>query len=399
MKVDVQALGTFNRLAHEGAEHAAASLSQLTDVRPTVETTKVDLVERETAGDEFGAFVGVEMVFAGDIAGRAVLAVEESRAEALTDSLPVGGDTREQVTEVGNILIGGFLDGWADYLGTAIDIEPPEYVSGAGNEVVPDDASLGPDGQVFSFRSQLRTTAEDIDASIYLFPEESAFAGALAETGGDAPVPIDKLAVFNKMARRGAGNASDHLTSMTGIETTVDVSRISFAPVEEVPAQIADERHLGVVLEFTGLPSGYLLVLFDADSARRVADALVPGDGEFGEMHQSAIQEVGNVVTSGFVDGWANVLDTTIDISPPEYVDDLGRAIMDPVAARLGRQQEYAFVIDSTIRTPDDVVGCNIFALPDEAELREALSAIDLDAAEAVEIADPEVAFADDGEP
>jgi chemotaxis protein CheC len=90
-------------------------------------------------------------------------------------------------------------------------------------------------------------------------------------------------------------------------------------------------------------------------------------------MQQSAIQEIGNIVTSGFIDGWANALETTIDISPPTYVDDIGSAIIDPLATELAQAQEYAFLIDSAIRTQNDEFTCDIYALPNEAELREAL--------------------------
>lgn len=398
MKLDVRELETFNRLAREGARRAVDSLAQLTGTRPTVEATRIDLVERDAIGDEFDSFAGVEVAFDGDLSGVAVLVFEAQRAEALAAALPVGGDTDEQVREVGNILVGGFLDGWADHLGTTLDLAVPEHVSGTGQHLVPADAPTWEDDQVFALRSRFRTAADGIDASIYLFPERESFDAALVDAPGDSPVPIDKLAVFNRMARRGAENAADHLTGLTGIETDVDVSRVTFVSVEAIPAQVADERHLGVVLELDGFPTGYAAVLFDEASGRRVADALVSGDGEFGRLHESAIREVGNVVSSGFVDGWANVLGTTIDLSPPEFVDDVGGAIMDPIAALLGQSQQCAFVVDSTIRTPDDEVACELYVLPDGGELREALETIDPGDAASVEIADPAAVFAGDAE-
>jgi len=159
---------------------------------------------------------------------------------------------------------------------------------------------------------------------------------------------------------------------MTGIDTDVDVSRLSFVPIEGVPMQLADEARRGVVLEFTGTPSGYIAILFDPESAESVADALMPGMDADAAMRKSAIQEIGNIVTSGFLDGWADTLETTIDISPPTYVDDLGSAIVDPLVTELAQTQEHAFLIDSAIATPDETFTCDIYALPDETELRAA---------------------------
>ena len=101
-------------------------------------------------------------------------------------------------------------------------------------------------------------------------------------------------------------------------------------------------------------------------------------------MHRSAIREIGNLMTSGFVDGWANALGSTTEISPPELVNDDGPAIVNALAARLGRDQEYAFVHDSSIVTPDEEINCDLYALPDEAELRRALDRLAIDDADGI---------------
>ena len=52
MKVDVQSLGTFNRLANEGAEAATGSMAQMTGLDADVEVTKISLVDRADIGEE-----------------------------------------------------------------------------------------------------------------------------------------------------------------------------------------------------------------------------------------------------------------------------------------------------------------------------------------------------------
>jgi chemotaxis protein CheY-P-specific phosphatase CheC len=81
-------------------------------------------------------------------------------------------------------------------------------------------------------------------------------------------------------------------------------------------------------------------------------------------------------MTSGFIDGWANVLQTSIDHTPPELVHDLGTAILSPIAGRLGQSQEYAFLMDSTVVTPEGEFNCEIYAIPDEQKLKEALDSL-----------------------
>lgn len=390
MKIDVRALGTFNRLAHEGAEQAAASLGELTTVEPTVETTAINLVAREDAGEAFAdsEFVGVQIGFGGGMAGESVLAIDRDGARRLLGNLPAGaatGLTEGRVREVGNILIGGFLDGWADYLGTAIDITTPVYVEGSGSDVIPEEAPGWEDHeQVLAFTSELEASDEAVELMIYLLPDLRDFERHVGgpRAGGGVPIPFEELSVFNHMTKAGAASASEKVTAMTGMETTVEVSNLSFVPVDSISSWAGQETLVGVTIEFHGLPSGYVVVFFDESSAGLLAEEVAPepvlGDG-FGEMHRSAIEEIANVMTSGFVDGWANVLGTTIDITPPKFVHDDGQSIMDPIATRIGRTQEFAFVIDSALVTTNQQIECNVCALPNERELARALNALPLD--------------------
>ena len=124
------------------------------------------------------------------------------------------------------------------------------------------------------------------------------------------------------------------------------------------------------------------MILFDEESAMNVAEALMPmepdGDG-FTSMHESAIEEMGNIMTSGFVDGWANVLQTSVEHTPPKVVHDMGQAIMDPLAAQVGQHQSHAFIIESRMQTDDLDFSCEIHALPNDEELRAALENLDVE--------------------
>ena len=403
MNLDVESLRTFSNLAQSGAEEAADSLSTLTGFDSRVAVTKVEMSTRSDVEQEFRErdLVSVHIGFSGAIDGRTVLAFDRDRAVSLVDSLvPGASDNPESdlatsgLKELGNIMLGGFIDGWADFLGEAIDITTPTYVEldadrslvdviDAGDDGTGDapgsDIALGGDtseaesSHVLAFQNHLETVDEEAGFYIYMLPTRES-VGRIVDAAGDADdaLPVETFTSFSQMITDGAGQASEDLTAMTGIDTDVDVSRLSFVPIEGVPMQLTDETRRGVVLEFTGTPSGYIAILFDPDSAESVADALMPGMDADPAMRKSAIQEIGNIVTSGFLDGWADSLETTIDISPPTYVDDIGSAIVDPLVAELAQTQEYAFLIDSAIATPDETFTCDIYALPDERELRTA---------------------------
>ena len=386
MKVDIRELGQFNHLASQGAERAARSLSQLTGVGMDVEVTDVSLVTENVLAETFTgkSFVGVELGLEGGLEGETVLAFERERALMLQDLLLQATGSSDElaqssVTELGNIMIGGFIDGWANHLGEAINMTPPKYTEAVGPRILPDQAiEAAKNHGVFLFESKLTAMDVDLDFSIYMLPEYRQFVELLSGNEGNQ-IPVNRLSAFEDLAKEGAGNAADQIAMMTGLDTDVEVSRLRFVPLKGVPRQIGDERFVGVVFELTGLPSGYLVVLFDEASAQTVASSMMPGDSAeegIGTMTEGAIKELGNIMTSGFIDGWANVLGTSIEHTPPNFVHDMGSSIMSPVVGKLGKQQEYAFVIDSTIEIDGRQGRCDIYALPNERELARALSAL-----------------------
>ena len=398
MQIDIAALETYNALAQDGARSAAESLSQLTGIDTRVEVTNVSLMAPSDLEYEYvgGEFSGVRVELEGALAGETLLTFDEAAGDVIAETLVPDGTERlrrSSIEEIGNIMTSGFIDGWADHLETTIDISPPTFLEGSGSDVLA--ASSTTDGeQVFVFRSRMESAAEPIDFHILFVPERDSLIGALGTTGEES-IPFEKLEVFNEMTKRGAEQAAANITTMTGLETDVEVNRMSFVPIDDVPAAVGDRRYIGTVMEYTGKPSGYLAILFDHPSAEAVVDALVPMDteGEWSEMEQSAIKELGNIMTSGFIDGWANVLESSIDHSPPEFVSDMGSSIMSPIVGRMAQTQEHAFLLDSMIHTDDDgAFHCEILALPDESELREVLQELLVERADRTQV-DPSEVF------
>lgn len=398
MQIDVDSLETYNALARDGARSAAESLSQLTGIVTSVEVTNLSLMtpadlEYDYVGNEFS---GVRVGLDGALAGETILTFDEGARDVIAETLVSdGGETlqRSSIEEVGNIMASGFVDGWADHFDAIIDISPPTFLEGSGTDVLKASAASA-DDQVFVFRSRIESAAESIDFDILLVPERESLAEALGPTNEES-VSFEKFEVFNEMTRDGAERAAENITTMTGLETDVEVERMSFVSIDDVPAEVGDKRYVGTVMEYTGKPSGYLVILFDHPSAEAIVDALVPmeTDGEWSEMEQSAIEELGNIMTSGFIDGWANVLESSIDHSPPAFVSDMGSSIMSPIVGRLARTQEHAFVLDSMIHTDgDDAFHCELLALPDESELREALRELLVDRADRTHV-DPSEVF------
>jgi chemotaxis protein CheC len=197
-------------------------------------------------------------------------------------------------------------------------------------------------------------------------------------------VDVRKLEIFNEMAKAGASKVSDHLNQMSGLNTEIEVSKINFLDMEDVKTHLGTEEQVGIFVELNEPPYGYVLFMLDPAGSKRLAQGMVgsmggdeEADGLFTDMERSAMQEIGNIMTSGFIDGWANVLDTTIDMSTPSFIFGPSAAIIDEMGG--WPDEEIAFVIDSTIVAADADVEVTVYTFPKLTALVDLIQDIDME--------------------
>jgi chemotaxis protein CheC len=403
MELDVNALGTFYRMASEGAGLAAGRLTHMTGVDTRVGVTRLNFVRGDEVRSEFRdgvPRVGVRMDTESGLEGHSMVVFDRDNAFRIARTLvpeDMGADdefdemNRSAVVEVGQIMNSGFIDGWADVLETVIDLSPPEFIAGDTPGPFVDDLPTAPGDNDFVvlFRSNIEAFGTEVGFTHYFFPEHESISSLVKRRRSPDAATIDyeKLEGFDRMAEQGAREAADNITKMSGIETSIEIRRLNFVSLEAIPEEVAEETLVGVAFEFDGTPSGYLVFMFDEASAKELARAMLPTDPDdegpgLTDMEKSAIQEMGNIMASGLLDGWANVLDTTIDHSTPQYIHDVGSAAIDPIVIQLGENQDYAFVFDTQIEAEDRDIDCNIFAIPDEEDLMRALDDLEVDRVE-----------------
>ncbi|WP_415380960.1 chemotaxis protein CheC [Halosimplex sp. TS25] len=200
----------------------------------------------------------------------------------------------------------------------------------------------------------------------------------------DYEVDVRKLALFNEMAKEGASTVSAHLNQLSGLHTEIEVSKISFLDMEDVRTHLGDHEQVGIYVELTEPPYGYVLFMLEPAGSKRLAQSMVgdmgsddDADGHFTDMERSAMQEIGNIMTSGFIDGWANVLDTTIDMSTPSFIFGPASDIVDEMGG--WPDEEIAFVVDSHVVASDADVEVTVYTFPQLADLVQLIQNIDVE--------------------
>jgi chemotaxis protein CheC len=364
MRVDLDAVGSFSRTGDEGGQRAADSLETLTGIPATCELTRTTLVD----ADGLSAFLGdtserVTVEFDGALAGRAVLSFDEAFADHVTGELGVGAAA---LSEVANILTSGFVDTWAADDEDTIEIQPPERV-GDEADLVQDAAVV--DDCAFVFESQVVLSGTRGTCRFAVLPDVESFVGYV--TDDDTDLSLSDLAAHIRVASVSAAGVESHLAAMTGADAELVESHVDFVPVERVPSLLDDAAYEGAIFESEGVVDSVVAILFDEDEPGAVAELLLDDPDAGSAMAESAVAELGNVTASGFLDAWANALETTIDVSTPSHVRDAGTAVLDTVAAAYGEEADTIAVVNATIALDDGDVVCRVctFPSPEDAEL------------------------------
>jgi chemotaxis protein CheC len=182
------------------------------------------------------------------------------------------------------------------------------------------------------------------------------------------------------MAKEGSGTVAEHLQQLTGVPATVKTSQINFLDIGDVKTHLGSSTRVGIYVELTQAPGGYVLFVLDPTDAKRLVGQMlgeVDKSSGFSSMEQSGLQEIGNILTSGFIDGWANVLDATINMGTPTLKIDDTSEIIDDMGG--WPDSDLVFVIDSHIVSEGKEIDLTVYNFPELESLVRMIKDIDID--------------------
>ncbi|WP_435349050.1 chemotaxis protein CheC [Haloarchaeobius sp. HRN-SO-5] len=193
-------------------------------------------------------------------------------------------------------------------------------------------------------------------------------------------VDIRKLSFINEMAKVGTNGVADNMSKLTGEDARMEVTKTNFIDIQDIKTQMDTGKRVGVRVRLMEPPHGHILVLFPESSARKITalmlSEMVDDMSEVsGEMARSAVEELGNMMASGFIDGWADVLGRTIDIATPQLVYAPAGEIVERTAGLGG--EDLALFFDSNLTVPSYDIDAEIYAFPDLQEFVEMVNGIE----------------------
>ena len=158
--------------------------------------------------------------------------------------------------------------------------------------------------------------------------------------------------VLKELGNIGAGNATSALAQMLQCKVDMLVPQVKLLEFQDVAASMGGEEQImaGIYLGVSGDITGSIMFLLEKDSARNLVKKLtgVSAEGEeFSDLELSALQEVGNIITSSYLNSLSSMTKLTISPSIPSLAIDMAGAILSVPAIEFGVMGDKILLIQT----------------------------------------------------
>ncbi|MBR4581933.1 MAG: chemotaxis protein CheC [Lachnospiraceae bacterium] len=160
--------------------------------------------------------------------------------------------------------------------------------------------------------------------------------------------------VLREIGNVGASNASAALAQLLGRRVEVHVPKVKLLDFSNVGKAIGGEEQImaGIYLRVEGQINGSMLLMLKKQAAAKVAGILL-GDpdrdpkAELTEIECSALSEVGNIVTSAYLNAISTLTGLKTLPSVPSLCVDMAGAILSVPAIEFGMMCDKLLLIEN----------------------------------------------------
>jgi len=191
-----------------------------------------------------------------------------------------------------------------------------------------------------------------------------------------------QLDAFREIGTIGAGNGATALSQMMGRRIGMTVPAIKALPFSEVPEAVggAEEFVAGIFTTVSGPAPCNILFMFPVESAKIMAGILMnrvySEEEGIDEVGKSALAEVGNIVSSAYLNSLASFTNLLFVPSVPALAIDMAGAILDTVLAGIGIAGDQALLMETVFSEIEEKVTGHFFLLPQAGSMEKIMEAI-----------------------
>ena len=193
-----------------------------------------------------------------------------------------------------------------------------------------------------------------------------------------------QLDALREVANIGAGHAATALSQMVNQKIMVDIPEIKIVRLEDVGELVGapDEIVSAVMMQLLGDVTGRTVQIFPWRTAVQLTSTLLRrnnagGPEDFGELEQSALKEVGNILVGAYINALSEFMGLMLIMSPPAIAIDTAQAVLTTSYLNFGEHHDYVFAVNTRLGMDNNTdLGAHFLLLPDDASLKVILRAL-----------------------
>ncbi len=174
--------------------------------------------------------------------------------------------------------------------------------------------------------------------------------------------------VLRELGNIGSGHAATALAKMLNMKIDIKVPQAVVCDFNYLVQMVGGEERLviGILLQLSDDVDGMMMFIMDLPSAYTLLRKLMFSDlkeeDSLGDMHMSALQEIGNIITGAYLSSLSDLTSLKINASIPYLSIDMAAAILSVPAIEFGKLGDKAVMIETEFDL-DETQGLNGYFL------------------------------------
>lgn len=182
----------------------------------------------------------------------------------------------------------------------------------------------------------------------------------------------------------GAGNAAGALCQMVNKPVKMKVPSVDTVAFNQLPEAIgpAESPVVAVFTRVTGEAPGNMLFILELNQCRDLLKTLMNVDLDLTDglhlnaMQQSAVEEIGNILASSYINSLSQFTHIPMAAQPPAFAVDMLGAVLNLPIQEAVRSQDYVLLIETLLLVENSHIRGTHLYLPEAGSLGKILNAI-----------------------
>ena len=187
-----------------------------------------------------------------------------------------------------------------------------------------------------------------------------------------------QLDVLQEVGNIGAGNAATSLSELLNEKVDMTVPAVNIIPFDNIFSEIGvEEVVIGVIVRVLGDIPGNILFTLDKETALKILSRLMGAPQEqITEIGSSALCEIGNIISSSFMNAIAKLTSLTLSPSVPAVALDMMGAILSTTFIESGQFDEYVLDLETQFLQENQKVSGHFYYIPMPGSLEKILNSL-----------------------